>query len=204
MKHSASIFKKIEKEFNKHPKDFSLGHVLLIIFYTGMGRISRSKVKGLLGLGEGSVKSLFKFMRSQGLLATSRGGSGLTPRGARLLDLLRKHIPDFRKADLGYLSVGKFNYAIVLRRLNIPAVLKIRDEAVKLGGTGAVVMFFKEGVIKIPYGSDDLKTLSPEDYRELSQMSLVDNDCILVVGGETEAYAISALGSILFELISQA
>ncbi|MGC8831414.1 MAG: DUF4443 domain-containing protein [Thermoproteota archaeon] len=198
---AAGCLRKLAEEWEKHPKDYTLGHILLTMFYTGENSVSRAKLQRLLGLGEGSVKSMVKCMRKHGLLSTSASGSRLTSRGIGLLKRLRFHVPELRKAYLEYLSVGRVNYMAVLRRLNTLDALKIRDMAVRFGGTGAVLLSINGGRFRIPYVADDLRNVSFRDHEELSKTSLRDEDYILVVGSEDNSSALSAIGSILFDLL---
>ncbi|MEM2940463.1 MAG: DUF4443 domain-containing protein [Thermoproteota archaeon] len=193
--------RKLAAEWEKHPKDYTLGHILLTIFYTGENSVSRAKLQRLLGLGEGSVKSMVKCMRKHGLLSTSAGGSRLTNRGIGLLKRVKLHVPELRKACLEYLSVGNINYMAVLRGLDALDALKIRDMAVRFGGTGAVLISIREGRLRIPYVNDDLRNVSLRDYEELSKTSFRDDDYILVVGSENNSSALSAIGSMLFYLL---
>jgi predicted transcriptional regulator len=193
--------RKLIEEWKKHPKDYTLGHILLTMLYMEESSVSRAKLQKLLGLGEGSVKSMIKCMKKHGLLSTSASGSKLTDRGIGFLKRVKLHVPELRKTCLEYLSVGRVNYMAVLRGVDAPDALKIRDMAVKFGGTGAVLLSIKEGSFKIPYVADDLKNVSMRDYKELSKTNPQDNDNILVVGGENNGSALSAIGSILFDLL---
>ncbi|MBO3808590.1 MAG: hypothetical protein FGF50_03240 [Candidatus Brockarchaeota archaeon] len=193
--------KRLVQECEKHPKDYTPGHVLLTILQIGEGTVSRAKLQRLLGLGEGSVKSMVKCMKKYGLISTSASGSRLTGRGIWILKRVKLHVPELSKTGLDYLSVGRVNYMAVLRGIGPLDALKTRDMAVRLGGSGAVLLTLKEGGFRIPYVAEDLRSFSVKDHEELSKLSLKDNDFILIVGGEDERSALGALGSILLELI---
>ncbi|NHV99913.1 MAG: hypothetical protein HA496_09805 [Thaumarchaeota archaeon] len=193
--------KKLVQECMEHPKDYTPGHVLLTIIQTGEGSVSRAKLQKLLGLGDGSVRSMVKCMKKHGLIHTSASGSRLTGRGMRILRQVRLHVPDLRKTGLDYLSVGRVNYAAVLRGIEPPDVLKTRDMAVRLGGSGAVLLTVREKSLEIPCVAEDLRSVSVKDHEELSKMSLKEKDFILIVGGDDDCSALRALGSILLELL---
>ncbi|MEM2088944.1 MAG: DUF4443 domain-containing protein [Thermoproteota archaeon] len=198
---TTGCLRKLAEEWEKHPKEYTLGHILLTMFYTGESSVSRAKLQKLLGLGEGSVKSMVKCMKKHGLLSTSASGSRLTNRGIGLLKRLKLRVPGLRKACLEYLSVGRVNYMAVLRGLDTLDALKIRDMAVRFGGTGAVLLSIREGRFNVPYVADDLRNMSMRDQEELSKTSPREDDYILVVGGENNSSALSAMGTILFNLL---
>lgn len=195
-----TILKKMVKGFEKHPKDFNIGHVLLAMFYAEDG-LSRARLQELLGLGEGSVKSMVKYMKKHGLVSTSKAGSKLTRKGSSILRKIRLFVPKICGISLEYLSVGKINYAAILRGMKISEILRIRDMVIRLGGTGAVLLFYKEGRVEIPYVAEDLKSVSNSDYGNICGMGPQDGDSIIIVGGEDRGSALKALGSVLLELL---
>lgn len=189
------------KEFEKHPKDFNIGHVLLAMFYAEDG-LSRARLQELLGLGEGSVKSMVKYMKKHGLISTSKAGSKLTGKGAGILSKVRVFVPKICRIGLEYLSVGKINYAALLRGIKISGILGLRDRVVRLGGTGAVLLFYTKGRVEVPYVAEDLKSISSSDYAKICEMNPQEGDSIIIVGGEDKSSALKALGSVLSELLT--
>jgi len=80
--------------------------------------------------------------------------------------------------------------------------LKVRDNVVRLGGTGAVLLSYREGRVEIPYVAEDLKSVSSSDYGEICKISPREGDSIIIVGGENRGLALRALGSVLLELLA--
>ncbi|MBO3799790.1 MAG: hypothetical protein FGF52_01875 [Candidatus Brockarchaeota archaeon] len=196
------VLRRMAREFEKHPKDFNIGHILLILFYAEEG-LSRSRLKELLGLGEGSVKSIVKYMKKHGLLSTSKAGSRLTKKGSSILRKIMVFVPRICKVSLEYLSVGKINYAAILRGVKISEILRIRDMVIRLGGTGAILLFYKRGRVEIPYVTEDLKSVSSSDYSKICELNPQEEDSIIIVGGEDKSSALKALGSVLLGLLMQ-
>ncbi|MCS7138773.1 MAG: hypothetical protein NZ873_01795, partial [Crenarchaeota archaeon] len=98
-------------------------------------------------------------------------------------------------------SVGKINYAALLRGIRISEILKIRDMVIRLGGTGAVLLFYKEGYVEVPYVTNDLKSISDTDYSKICEISPHEGDSIIIVGGDDKNSALKALGYVLLELL---
>ncbi|MBO3769978.1 MAG: DUF4443 domain-containing protein [Thermoproteota archaeon] len=195
------VLKKMVKELEKHPKDFNIGHVILAMFYAE-GGLSRARLQELLGLGEGSVKSMIKYMKKHRLISTSRAGSKLTEKGVSMLSKIRVFVPKICRISLEYLSVGKINYAAVLRGIKISEILRIRDMVVRFGGTGAVLLFYKDGSVEVPYVTNDLKSISDRDHIKICEIGPKEGDSIIIVGGEDKASTLKALGSVLLELLA--
>jgi len=197
------VLRKMVKELEKHPKDFNIGHILLTMFYAEEG-LSRARLQELLGLGGGSVKSIIKYMKKHKLVSTSRAGSSLTRKGMNIIRKMRVLVPKMCRINLEYLSVGKVNYAALLRgvKISISEILKMRDMVVRLGGTGVVFLFYKEGRVEIPYVVEDLKSVSNSDYVKICEIDPQEGDSIIIVGGEDKSSALKALGSLLLELLT--
>lgn len=112
------------------------------------GRISRKELCRRLGLGEGSVRSILKKLKREGLVVSSRAGHTLTPKGR-----LRLGGPlTFLRVEAGGLTVGKVDVATVVRRAagRVRKGVEQRDEAIKVGARGATVLVFRRGRFEIP------------------------------------------------------
>jgi predicted transcriptional regulator len=195
------VLRRMVKEFEKHPKDFNIGHILLTLFYAEEG-LSRARLQELLGLGEGSVRSIIRYMKKHELVSTSKAGSILTRKGMNIIRKIRVLVPKICRISLEYLSVGKVNYAALLRGVKISEILKVRDMVVRFGGTGAVFLFYKEGRVEIPYVVEDLKSVSNRDYAKICEIDPQEGDSIIIVGGEDKSSALKALSSVLLELLT--
>jgi len=195
------VLRKMAKEFEKHPKDFNIGHILLTMFYAEEG-LSRARLQEILGLGEGSVRSIIKYMKKHELVSTSRAGSSLTRKGMNIIRKIRVLVPKICRISPEYLSVGKVNYVALLRGVKISEILKMRDRVVRFGGTGAVLLFYKEGRVEIPYVAEDLKSVSNSDYAKICEINPQEGDSIIIVGGDSKSSALKALGSLLLELLT--
>ncbi|MEM2674865.1 MAG: DUF4443 domain-containing protein [Candidatus Hadarchaeales archaeon] len=112
------------------------------------GRISRKELCRRLGLGEGSVRSILKKLKREGLVTSSRAGHTLTRRGR-----LRLGRPlAFLRVEAGGLTVGKVDVATVVRGAanRVRKGVEQRDEAIKAGAKGATVLIFRKGRFEIP------------------------------------------------------
>ncbi|MGB9622939.1 MAG: hypothetical protein ACPL07_03740, partial [Candidatus Bathyarchaeia archaeon] len=87
---------------------YSEAHVLKAIEIIGsLAGIGRKMLSKELGLGEGTVRTLVKRLKDEGILESSRGGMFLTGLGEKLLGDLHKSL---RATELEetILTVGRF------------------------------------------------------------------------------------------------
>jgi hypothetical protein len=125
------------------------------------GRTSRNALCSGLDLGEGTVKTLVKHLKMQGLVETSNGGTKMTAKGKGICKGLLLAIPAEMSLPKCSVALGRFNYAVLVREFGFAIRLGIeqRDAAIKMGATGATTLIFKDNKFVMPASSssDSLK-----------------------------------------------
>lgn len=171
------------------------------------GHISRSFLCKELSIGEGSVKTLVKHLKMNEMIITSKSGTILTNKGKVILRDLLTLIPSETIIPKSSITLGKFNYCVLLKnsaRL-VGSGLEQRDEAIKLGATGATTLIFSNGKFLIPETEYD--ALDREDIiRDLliQKLKPKDNDVILI-GSDDDSKITAELatkGAALFTMMS--
>jgi DNA-binding PadR family transcriptional regulator len=113
-------------------------------------KIGRKILVEEIGIGEGSMRTILNRLKRRGLIASSRGGHALTPKGERFLGKPLQ----FVQIDAGPLTVGEVDVATVVRgaAMKIKRGIEQRDEAIKIGADGATVLVYKKGKLRFPDG----------------------------------------------------
>lgn len=166
-----------------------LAKVLAILYLLSeYRRLGRYQISKMLRLGEGVVRRILKELKETGFVTSLRGGSSLTLKGKKLLrGLLEtfkvKKIVKVNVADVvgpGYLGVG------VCCRTSCSDVLKIRDEVVRGGAEGALVLKFEGGELKMPYiNGKELLEIS-KFMRSVSNLFKLSEGDIIIIGFDKE------------------
>lgn len=125
-----------------HPKQFHPWH-LLAAFYTfcqSTSPIGRYQLGSNLGLGDGSIRSLIRFLRNKGLInPVKRQGHRLSPDGEHYCQKLTQILIKFVELPENEYTIDVFNYGCHLRQLApfvSDGVLQ-RDAAMRAGASGA-------------------------------------------------------------------
>ncbi len=158
------------------------------------GHVSRSVLERELGLG-GAAKTIVKHMKMNGLVETSNGGTKMTARGrgvcTGLLESMAAEMPVPRSS----VALGMHNYAVLLRQLGfaIRSGIEQRDAAIKMGGTGATTLIYRDGRFVMPETSNRGVREPLEGERELERELLgklkpAEGDAV-VIGGADSARA---------------
>jgi DNA-binding MarR family transcriptional regulator len=137
---------------------FDVAHVFTALqMLENDGRTSRSELCSRLVLGEGTVKTLVKHLKAQGLVKTSNGGTMLTTKGKSICKELLSTITAEMSLPKCSIALSRFNYAVLVREFSFAVRLGIeqRDAAIKMGATGATTLLFKENKFVMPASSND-------------------------------------------------
>lgn len=141
------------------------------------GQISRFLLMDELNLGEGSIKTLVKHLKMQGLVETSKRGMWLSDKGFRLYSKLAETIPKEMDIPQCSIGLGKYNHVILIKELEseIGSGIEQRDAAIKMGAISATTLLYREGKFFMPGRNQDslrsdlnirkliVKTLQPEN-----------------------------------------
>ncbi len=164
---------------------FDLVHVFKIMqLISDNGKISRSLLVKELGLGEGSVKTLVKHMKMNGMIETSNAGMWLTNKGKSLYSKLHLVMPyemDIPRCDI---ALGKFNHAVLVKNMaaNIRSGIEQRDAAIKIGATGATTLIFKDSKFLMPGTGQDFLRKDPNVRSLMLKRFVPDDKDVIIIG----------------------
>ena len=159
---------------------FSEVHVLRALFLLDEGMMGRKKLVKLLGVGEGSVRTIIKRLSSDGLIKSSMRGHSLTESGQKFVAEKLKQMSKPQKMDLADFVNGVKSALIVYGASDrVGAGVALRDTALKAGADGAVILeYLKELVFA---GEKMNLNEYPMSKKELESLEMSAGD-VLVVG----------------------
>ncbi|MGQ9760084.1 MAG: DUF4443 domain-containing protein [Candidatus Methanomethylicaceae archaeon] len=188
------------------PPAFSSVHfikALLLLESKSMGRQTISK---MLGLGEGSTRTLVRKLLKRGLVSVDPvGGCDLTESGKSIVRQIRETIISSREVALEELGIELPSCAVQVRPPSIPgiSITKLRDIAVRNGAEGMLVFTIKDFKISLPMIVNDIS----EDYPMLATslerlFSLKNGDIIFVAFAKDKNVAeLGALAVAIFFIL---
>lgn len=183
---------------------YHVGHsVMTVLHLSDLKRLSRADLSELLGLSEGTVKTLIAYMQLSHVVVTSSVGTSLSGLGLELASALREVVASWREVKLFYLVTDTHSVAFRLSPRNLKPLnpLLLRDAVIKHGGTGSTLLTFSNCKFVIPFVSDDLASSSREDAEELKKLSPQEGDVIVVVSSRSVALAETSFAAALVELL---
>ena len=138
--------------------------------------IGRQELAKDLELGEGTVRTILKILKSKNLLEQTKKGHFLSKKGEEALNqvygcismpksiMLRDFYPDFKKIGVQAVNVS-----------GLKEIYRLRDIAVKSGAEGAVILKF-DGRLYAPDSDYE------QDYTQLEEyFDFRDNDILVIV-----------------------
>ncbi len=169
---------------------FDLVHVFAALQTIGnRGITSRNALSSGLVLGEGTVRTLIKHLKMQGLIETSNIGTKMTVKGKSVYKGLLSAIPAEMSLPKCSIALSRFNYAVLVREFGFAVRLGIeqRDAAIKMGATGATTLLFKENKFVMPANNND-SLKKEQDVRRMlvERLNPKDGDVIIIGSADSD------------------
>lgn len=187
---------------------FDIAHVFKALqLINTRGHISRDLLCRELNLGEGSIKTLVKHLMMENMIETSNAGTKMSDKGKKFFAELHSSIPAECKIPKCSIALGKFNYAILLKKLGnaINIGIEQRDAAIKVGGVGATTLLFRKGKFMMPTANIDSLRKEPQIHRLLiEELNPKDGDVVIIASSEKDRRIaeLSAKSAALFTVMN--
>ena len=120
------------------------------------------------------------------MIKTSNAGTILSEKGEKIVSQILLHIPKETAIPISSITVGKFNYAVLVKNIanSIRSGIEQRDIAIKSGATGATTLIFKDGKFLVPKTNFD--ALADElNMQKILMENLQPNDNdVIIIGSD--------------------
>jgi predicted transcriptional regulator len=186
--------KALFKVAGKYAPSRSISFDIVHIFKTfqlieDRGHVSRGLLSKELALGSGIVKTLIKHLKMQGMIHTTKTGTKMTEKGKSIYSHLRSSVPAELNVPKCSVALGKFNYAVLLKKYNfaIKSGIEQRDAAIKMGAKGATTLLFKDGRFVMPStkGTFDPLHTEPEIHKLLiNRLQPIEDGDAIIIGSD--------------------
>jgi len=130
--------------------NFSEVHVIRTLMLLSAGEMGRKGLVKVLGIGEGSVRTILKIFRREGFIRSSGRGQTLSERG-------RNHIREYLKkfnvpGEFRQTETGRLGSVIAIHKTadRIKTGFEQRDIAVNAGSESVLILKYKNGKLEFP------------------------------------------------------
>ena len=178
------LLEKVSQYSPSKQLSFGIGHIFKALQLGKLnGHISRDLLGSELSLGGGSIKTLVKHLKATNMIKTSNAGTILSEKGEIIISQILLHIPMETSIPQSTITVGKFNYAVLVKNIanSIRSGIEQRDIAIKSGATGATTLLFKDRKFLVPKTNFD--ALADELIIQkilMENLQPNDNDVIII------------------------
>ncbi|MBQ8179453.1 MAG: DUF2111 domain-containing protein [Candidatus Methanomethylophilaceae archaeon] len=140
--------------------------------------VGRKKLSTMLGIGEGSTRTILSIIQEQNLISIGKSGISLTAKGAEFKKTMHMDVADVSISDL---TIGDKDCAVRVPRMarNVRYGCEERDAAIKSGATGATTLIYSNGKLIFP-GSD--YPVEPEIESKVRSVFNLKNDDVVIIG----------------------
>jgi len=160
--------------------------LLMILLKEGTaGRIRLSKT---LSLGEGTTRTLLSKMKSIGLVEESKKGCSLTSLGREVAEAIVSKISSVAEVPVDELGFEGKGFGVLVRGAATGAdFVKLRDEAIKRGARGLVVITLRGGRLVMPIMEEDVEAKWPRTARLIIDVFKPSNGDVILIGAADDA-----------------
>ncbi len=159
------------------------------VLYLMKNPVGRKTISEVLGLGEGSVRTLLRRLSKMNLIESSQKGHTLSQEGRKLVERLSKAFSEVY-------AVGRVEgypaYAIVVANPPEFKSIELRDEAIRFLARGAMILVVKNGEIVFPEDERPFRETMPELAERLSLLAPEEGSLIIVTWAENSANAMKS------------
>lgn len=165
-------------------------------------RTGRARLARHLGIGEGTMRTILSSLTSSGLVESAPMGAKLTGKGFLAASKIRENVRAVKEAAPSRLTCNEAAHSMHLRGARLPKnSLELRDELVRVGAKGALLLAFNGSELTIPpYHARTHHEFARELESISKQFVLKKGDAVIVCfGGDkpTRARALWRAASLL-------
>lgn len=167
---------------------FTVLHVVKMLELTAArSPIGRNKLSKELKLGEGTVRTMIKRLKENGLITTLKGGCVLTDKGRKVWAAYSKIFPRKVRLERNELTLSNCNIAVLIKNLGdkVAGGMEQRDAAIIAGAKTATTLVMKNGKLTVPFVSEDVAKDFPLAYKQIiTSLKPEDRDAIIISGAD--------------------
>ena len=140
--------------------------------------VGRKKLSQLLGIGEGSTRTILSMMQEQNMITIGKSGILLTDAGIEFKKSVSMDVADISISDL---TIGDKDCAVRVPKMarNVKYGCEERDAAIRSGATGATTLIYTSGKLIFP-GSD--YPVDREVETKIRSVFSLKNDDVVIIG----------------------
>jgi len=174
-----------------NPK-FASTHIILAYIVIATNKIGRVRLSKVIGIGEGSVRTLLKILVKLNLITITTEGCELTNNGIKLYEELKNIISEWKELPVGKLTIDKHNIIIKVRNCGhlIKHGIIERDAGIVVGATGIISLIVKNNKFCIPGGSNNCEKEYPDIiWDELKTKFILSNNDVIIISGSKDIHS---------------
>lgn len=171
---------------------------LILHIINEMEYVGRYYLSEKLDLGETTIRNILNILKQLNVIEAYRGGHRLTPYGQEIIKDINKLIEIYPNFDLG---VSGESVLFIVKNFSdkIGSVLEFRDDIIRAGGRGAVILVYKDGTLIFPDSGQPVSVWRTDITDKVRERTVLDEgDVVVIVSSESQREAlISGLNTIL-------
>ncbi|MBD3387315.1 MAG: DUF4443 domain-containing protein [Candidatus Altiarchaeales archaeon] len=180
---------------------FSDVHLTRTLFLLDSGPVGRKRLVKILGVGEGSVRTIIKRLSSEGLVGSTKQGHRLTEKGEVEVERLLERISKPVSVEVSDLVDSPHKSLVVVSSAieGVGSGVGLRDVALRAGADGAVILVY-DGALRFPDSYLDLSDY-PNSIFELDRLNFTIGDVAVIGFGGSQSSAVDGALAVALKLL---
>ncbi len=144
------------------------------------GRTGRAKLSEVLGMGEGSIRSVIRKLKEAGLISLFQTGMFISGAGTDFLNALSIIPIDIIAEEI---VLSKYSQAVVVKNVGnrITIGSEQRDVAIRAGGTDCITIVCSDGKLMTP-PDWNLDEKTPTVAQEIRSLDVIEENDVIIIG----------------------
>lgn len=157
--------------------------LLILYILLNYRRIGRYQLSKYTGISKGIIRKILEEFASKNIVDSKRGGASITKTGLAFYEkMLNKYkIYKIFSVEIGEIVGNYVSIAMVTDLIENVNVIEVRDETVRWGSLGALILTYKNGILALPPIHKDIDKIYPKFSRYIkSKLGLINRATIVI------------------------
>jgi len=157
--------------------------LLILYILLNHRRIGRYQLSKYTGISKGIIRKILEEFASKNIVDSKRGGASITKAGLAFYEkMLNKYkIYKIFSVEIGEIVGNYVSIAMVTDLIENINVIEVRDETVRWGSLGALILTYKNGILALPPIYKDIDKIYPKFSRYIkSKLGLINRATIVI------------------------
>ena len=179
------------------------GNVERVVYLIGKYGYGRRRLAQKLHSTEMRTRILLNYLAKEGLIGFSKRGCFLTKKGERIFKKIDSLLGRVERISLKKLSLDKVCVGALLKQTRLENSWMVRDEAIRGGATGAIVLSSVKGKLIMPPSKTQVREYQEDYYTIKDTLRPSSGDTVVITCASNIEKALESFWGVVSWILSR-